>query len=248
MSQVAIINGQTAFESSSLEAPPMRLGSGLLAFVVCAAIASHKAEASAILLTDDRGQFDAALGGKYQTFTDFPLTHVPYTYDFTGNFGGLQIRQEGLELNWGESLGVNGLHSDGHSGTMGLWTTITQPVTAIGFDVLSSWSRTPAEPYSWNDPAPNDLLFSFATVSGREGTWRASAGEFAGVILYNDAFAWVSLMTAPMNCICLAGFTIDNLAVQSVPEPSSALLLFTGVSALLVARRRRRSAGLCDRA
>jgi hypothetical protein len=34
----------------------------------------------------------------------------------------------------------------------------------------------------------------------------------------------------------------------AVPEPSSAVLLFTGVSALLVARRRRRSAGLCDRA
>ena len=34
----------------------------------------------------------------------------------------------------------------------------------------------------------------------------------------------------------------------AVPEPSSALLLFTGVSALLVARRRRRSPDLCDRA
>ena len=34
----------------------------------------------------------------------------------------------------------------------------------------------------------------------------------------------------------------------AVPEPSSALLLFTGFSALLVARRRRRSAGLRDRA
>jgi len=33
----------------------------------------------------------------------------------------------------------------------------------------------------------------------------------------------------------------------AVPEPSSALLLFTGVSALLVARRRRASAGLRDR-
>ena len=35
--------------------------------------------------------------------------------------------------------------------------------------------------------------------------------------------------------------------VFSVPEPSSALLLFTGVSALLVARRRGASAGLRDR-
>jgi len=33
----------------------------------------------------------------------------------------------------------------------------------------------------------------------------------------------------------------------AVPEPSSVLLLFTGVSALLVARRRRASAGLRDR-
>jgi hypothetical protein len=33
----------------------------------------------------------------------------------------------------------------------------------------------------------------------------------------------------------------------TVPEPSSAWLLFTGVSALLVARRRRRSVGLGDR-
>ena len=43
-------------------------------------------------------------------------------------------------------------------------------------------------------------------------------------------------------------FTTNSARYEfAVPEPSSALLLFTGMSALLVARRRRRSAGLRDR-
>ncbi len=45
-----------------------------------------------------------------------------------------------------------------------------------------------------------------------------------------------------------AGIQSNARYVFSVPEPSSALLLFTGVSALLVARRRRPSARLRDRA
>ena len=50
----------------------------------------------------------------------------------------------------------------------------------------------------------------------------------------------------------LHALTNDSFSTNSaryefaVPEPSSALLLFTGVSAVLVARRRRRSAGLRD--
>jgi len=61
--------------------------------LVLAVLASHKAEASAILFTN-RGAFDAALNGEDQLFTEFPITDFSLLgSNFTGigDYGGVRF-------------------------------------------------------------------------------------------------------------------------------------------------------------
>ena len=205
------------------------------------------AASAAPILFDNRDAFNAAVG-EYQLFTDFPLEKTrDSSYDFAGVFGPLTIRQEGFELNWGETIGPNGLHSDGHFGTSYLGVGVSSPIRAIGFDLVSAGGSTVM---SW-DPTtglvsprlsvPTTFTFGFTTIGGEHLGITASPGSFVGALLYDDAFEWLSL-TNQANCFCQSSFAIDNLSVAAVPEPPTAILLGLGLLGIAAARRRRLAA------
>jgi hypothetical protein len=198
--------------------------------IVLVAIASHKAEASAILFTD-RGEFNAALNGDYQLFTEFPLNDLSQVgvqiVGWTG--GGVRMVQDVSEIILGPTIGVNGTFSLGRSN--GLFISMTEQITAIGFDLASAWLRQDGFP---PPPAiPHDVRFSFRTEDGLNITTQLSAPSFFGAVLVDDIFTSLSLLTVSPGCPCYTGYTIDNLAVQSVPEPATALLLLVGAIVLL---------------
>ena len=54
---------------------------------------------AAPVLFDTREAFNAAIG-EHALFTDFDLTHVPFTLDFEGDFGGL-VSERGVRVDDG---------------------------------------------------------------------------------------------------------------------------------------------------
>ena len=209
--------------------------------IVLVMIASHKAEASAILFSD-RGDFYAALNGEYQLFTEFPITDasfLPTTSVGIGDYGGLRFAGDVFnQISFGSSLSSYPRPDGGFLAP----STLTQ-VTAIGFDLAASNVFLPGSfgPFDFSSPIPANALFTFGTTNGLVVQTTLTPLSFFGVLLFDDFFNGLAWGTAPHpSCgFCAQSVSIDNLAVQSVAEPSSALLLFTGVSALLVARRRR---------
>jgi hypothetical protein len=199
---------------------------------------------AAPVLFDNRADFNAAVGA-HLLFTDFPLQHVPPTFDFTGNFGGFVVRQEGFELNWGAAIGPNGFHTEGQGGQAHLGVVLDRPLRAIGFDLLSATAATSPSyipgvfPLPTPERVPTDLLFAFSTLAGEQGGRSVAPGTFFGALLYDDAFDFVSLRTSA-GCLCSTAFSIDNLAVQAVPEPSTMLLLSAGLMGLVMVRQFRR--------
>ena len=219
--------------------------------IVLVVIASHRAEASAILFTD-RAEFNAALNDDYQLFTEFPITDFSLINALVaiGNYRGLLFAGDPFNtIQFGASLSSYPRPDSG--GALAPFT-LTQPVTAIGFDLVESNVYFPSSYgyFDFSSPIATDALFRFETTNGLVVQTTLAQATFFGVLLMDDVFSSLGWATGPYpGCgFCAKSVSIDNLAVQSVPEPSSALLLFTGVSALLVARRRRRSAGLYDRA
>jgi len=205
------------------------------------------AASAAPVLFDNRAAFDAAVGA-HQLFTEFPLEKTrDSTYDVAGVFGAVTIRQEAFELNWGETLGPNGLHSDGHFGSSYLGVGITSPLRAIGFDLLTAGGSTLTsfDPVTGlltlAQPVPTTFRFGFTTLNGVTQYVSAEPGTFVGALLYDDAFQWVSL-TNRADCYCYSSFAIDNLAVAAVPEPTTAILLGLGLLGIAAARRRRLAA------
>jgi hypothetical protein len=201
-------------------------------------------EASAILFTD-RAEFNAALNGEYQLFTDFPVTDFSLISALVaiGDYGGLRFAGDPFNtIQFGASLSS---YPRPDRGGLLAPVALTQPVTAIGFDLVASNVYFPAGFGSFDFSSPNttDALFSFETGNGLVVQTGLAPATFFGVLLRDDVFRSLGWATGayPGCGFCAKSVSIDNLAVQSVPEPSSALLLFTGVSALLVARRRRAS-------
>jgi hypothetical protein len=116
--------------------------------------------------------------------------------------------------------------------------TFTQPVSAIGFDVVrASYGPIPAG----SPMSPTDVNFSFGTVSGLQVSVTAAPGSFMGALLIDDVFSNRATLRAihPQDNPYFADFAIDNLAVRSVPEPSTGVLL--SVAAVLVGVLRRQS-------
>ena len=197
---------------------------------------------AAPVLFDTREAFNAAIG-EHALFTDFNLTHVPFTLDFEGDFGGLYLRKEVFELTMGATLGPNGVHSEGQGAGMGF--TTSQPVRAIGFDVVSAFEATgpmfdPQNPFVRPDFVPTNVRFGFLTQTGERQERFVAPGSFVGALLYDDAFQFVSLTSRAQCVLCASGFLIDNLAVQAVPEPATVVLVSAGLVGVLMLRQFRR--------
>ena len=141
---------------------------------------------AAPVLFDNRADFDAAVGA-HALFTDFAVTHIPGTFDFEGNFGGLGFSREGTDFYFGSTLGVVGQFADGNAGSVGLLASITTPtITAVGFDVLTALIGTgprfgsgPNGELIFLNPAvvPSTLSVSFETATGDRGVRAVAPGR-----------------------------------------------------------------------
>ncbi len=138
---------------------------------------------AAPVLFDTRADFNAAVGA-HALFTDFAVTHIPGTFDFEGNFGGLQFRQEGVQLTWGNALGTSGVFAEGNGGNASLGAYTTRPVRAIGFDVLSARAATGPSPIGFPpvfpEIIPTNLTVAFSTLAGEQASQSVPPGAFLG--------------------------------------------------------------------
>jgi len=198
----------------------------VLAFVVLCAFASA-AEANAILF-NDRAAFDAAVSD-YQLFSNFGITGFDHGASLVkGNYGGIEFSGDFGSVAFGATLGATSPPF-----TSQLGTAITAPVTAVGFDLVQS-SYTPDDVQSF----PNSFIFSIGTAGGLNVSAQLTAQSFFGVLLLDDTFANMAFQSGWAGCACTTTFAIDNLRVQSVPEPRTMSLVFLGLGSLLVFRRK----------
>ena len=209
------------------------VASSIFALVV---IASHRAEASAILF-NDRGQFDAALNGDYQSPTALNftgLTDIDYSND------GRESGCVGSAAFTAITPSSQSVHVDAH-------------VTAVGFDLVATKTMSdagfqPGVPlYDPAGPIP-DVLFTFKTVGGINSTSIVPLDSFLGVMLIDDVFSDLTWYTNADCGFCVSLFAIDNLANgtetitefvvrEPVPEPATAVLVLAGAMVLFQRRR-----------
>ena len=201
----------------------------ILAFVVLCAFAPV-AEGSAILF-NDRAAFNAAVTD-FHLFSDFGITglKLPGPVVAIGNYGGIEFSGDVSSVIFGSSLGATS-----PPGTSQSFVSLTAPVTAVGFDVVQSEYTS-----DFSQFFPNDLTFSFGTAGGLGITSNLHLQSFFGVLLVNDLFASMSFRAASPGCACSTAFAIDNLAVQTVPEPSTLGLVVVGCASVLGLWRRQR--------
>ena len=203
----------------------MRLRSGLFAFAVVCAIVTHKAEASAILFTD-RAAFELAAAPNLSPLrvTDVDVIgggQLLYSYsDILSVF--MDIGGPAVLLSIGD-VGVipqGGAHPS--SGFIGVGRFATS-ITAVGYDVFGTFmlngiAVTATSPtffgYIFDQPTtslPLPEIFCCTTPS-----------IFGGLPRQGTYFA-------------------SNIAVRTVPEPSTALLFGSAFALLQVVRLRRKS-------
>jgi hypothetical protein len=60
-------------------------------------------------------------------------------------------------------------------------------------------------------------------------------------MLIDDVFRDLVWTTNGPHCFCISTFKIENLAVQSVPEPASGFLFSMAAALVVLARRRFRA-------
>jgi hypothetical protein len=214
----------------------MRLRSGLLSIALgSAALVSQRAEASPIIFTD-RAAFEAAAEPNILvTFDDIqpdrwapafcfqPASSCSYfvdsvahvsSFSFTDNHSG--VGGGALSLNF---QAITGIGVDG------------PPMIAIGFDVLPG-DAVPGQfvGLSWVvgvDPMGGPI---------REGVrLPADAPGFFG--LFADPIGGFELTTNTTGPGLPRSAILDNVAITSVPEPSTALLVLAG--AMVLSQRRR---------
>ena len=150
--------------------------------IALVAIASHRAEASAILFTD-RAQFNAALNGDYQLFTEFPITDFSLINVLvaSGNYGGLLFAGDPFNtIQFGASLSSYPRPDSG--GALAPFA-LTRPVTAIGFDLVASNVYFPSSygSFGFSSPVTTDALFRFETANGLLVQTTLAPATFFGV-------------------------------------------------------------------
>jgi hypothetical protein len=178
-------------------------------------------EASPFFFTD-RSAFDLAVGA-YERFDFEDLVPCP-VYDPTTKtcrqtFGAVNFAFDPAGL---PSAGELALGKGGQS----FGTFLSGPITALGFDIVGG------SPGSFLKIA---LLTSagdpfFTTLSG------TAVPAFFGALITDGAFTGLALSVGPPASQPIV--EIDNLAVQSVPEPAT-LLLFGSAAFVLVRYRNR---------
>lgn len=190
------------------------------------------AQASPILFTD-RTVFHAATGSSTVLTLDAP---TQIQYDPLVNLADYRATYQGLLRFRFDALGGVGINGDGtvtlgRTGLMaGGW--LLDSATAFGFDIL-----------------PNNYSFVDLSVQGRDGTrasWTipTSGLRFLGVTSSTPFFANISYLGrsitfAPGETGISLGYTIDNVVIKTVPEPSSLLLLAAGLLGLFLWHHRR---------
>ncbi len=179
--------------------------------------------AASPVVFNDRGEFDAALGGNYQLFTEFDFTtNVPMMF-MSGQYGGLWIGDDVKHIWFGDTLTVRSLP---HFLTSPCCVSLTG-VTAVGFDVVASSHAGVETP----------MLLGYTTTGGLSGVVSAPSGSFLG-LASNDTLSSLWFGTERTADFGSSLVRIDNLAVQTVPEPTT--LFMVGTAALLTVLRRRR--------
>ncbi len=179
-------------------------------------------QASPILVTD-RTVFNAATGPVTLLTLDAP---PQIQYDPLVNSADYRATYQGLMTFQFDAVGGIGINSDGtvtlgRSGlTAGAW--LLAPATAFGFDIL-----------------PNNYSFVDLTVKENDGTlasWTIpTAGlQFLGVTSSTPFLANISYIGRPITFFpgytgLSLGYTVDNVAIKTVPEPSSLLFLGFGL-------------------
>lgn len=174
-------------------------------------------------LFTDRAAFDAAVGS-YALLT----LDEPSQVSFDAFHGVKTATYEQLLAFTFDNVGGDGVNPDGtvtlgNTG-LGAFGTVLQPVTAFGFDVVK--------------PFLNGTLSIADIVAGSARFQVSLAGvSFLGVVSASPFLARVEYATPIIHT--LAGpepafpFTIDNVAITTVPEPSSVMLLLAGVLGLV---------------
>jgi hypothetical protein len=190
------------------------------------------AQAGAILYSD-RTAFNQAVGNS--TFLDFeePTKCLPLPYDpgtCTATYGGL-IQFWYDHVGFPVPPGENMPHAIPYGlGSQQVVTVLFEPVMAIGFDLR------PVTPG--------------ARVQFGSQTYDLDQPQFFGFLFDSPLTGVVPLYSLPLldgqslgpsgQSYVLSQFTLDNLAVQTIPEPAT-LLTFGATASLLLGLRRRRA-------
>ena len=204
----------------------MRLNSGLLAFVVCAASVSHNAEASPILFTE-RAAFEAAAPPDIRaTFETLQPTGCTAS-ECSGVVDGVLLVSSNSPLDaTGDLTFISGSVTIGVGG----------PMNAVGFDASKGRRLAGLHVAAIMGMTPTgDLVVENIPLQGFNLPLEGSA--FLGLLFPEPIFglqlrADGDLFGGP------AAITVDDIAIQTaVPEPATALLLSLGAMVLVQRRR-----------
>ena len=157
--------------------------------LIISLLASNQAAEGSAILFNDRGEFNAALNGEYQLFTEFPITDasfLPLILVGIGDYGGLRFAGDVLnQISFSSTL------SSFPRPDSGLFASLSRQVTAVGFDLVASnvyIPENPEFPFSLS-PVPIDARFTFGTEEGLVVQTTLAPGSFFGVVLINDMFS-----------------------------------------------------------